>query len=61
MSIQINTWLRAYFALQSTAMESRGFIEVNPGEDDAARWPRTIGADVMYADTNDRISDDSDP
>lgn len=47
MSIQITTWLRAYFAIQSTTMESRGFVEVNAGEDDAARWPRTIGADVI--------------
>ncbi|HLL23852.1 MAG TPA: hypothetical protein VK427_17055 [Kofleriaceae bacterium] len=47
MSIQINTWLRAYFALQSTAMESRGFVEINAGEDEAQRWPRTIGADVI--------------
>ena len=47
MSIQINNWLRAYFALQSTAMESRGFVEINAGEDEAQRWPRTIGADVI--------------
>ncbi len=48
MSIQINTWLRAYFALQSTAMESRGFVEINGNDDDEAqRWPRTIGADVI--------------
>ncbi len=47
MSIQINTWLRAYFALQSTAMESRGFVELNAGDDDVQRWPRTIGADVI--------------
>ncbi len=47
MSIQITTWLRAYFAIQSTATESRGFVEVNSGEEDAARWPRTIGADVI--------------
>ena len=47
MSIHINTWLRAYFAIQSTAMASRGFVEINAGEDDALRWPRTIGADVI--------------
>lgn len=47
MSIQITTWLRAYFAMQAAAMESRGFIEINAGEDDVARWPRTIGADVI--------------
>jgi len=47
MSIQITSWLRAFFALQAGAMESRGFIELNAGEDDAVRWPRTIGADVI--------------
>ncbi|MDQ3369649.1 MAG: hypothetical protein M3680_29825 [Myxococcota bacterium] len=47
MSIQINTWLRAYFALQSTAMESRGFVEITGDDDEPQRWPRTIGADVI--------------
>ena len=47
MSNQLNSWLRAYMALQSTAMESRGFDEINAGTNDAARWPRTIGADVI--------------
>ena len=46
MSIHITTWLRAYLALLSTAMESRGFVEVHAGED-ALRWPRTTGADVI--------------
>lgn len=47
MSIQITTWLRAYFALQQTASDSRGVIELNPGTDEAVRWPRTIGVDVI--------------
>jgi len=47
MSIEITTWLRAFFALQASAMESRGFIEVDAGTDDAARWPRTTGHDVV--------------
>ena len=47
MSIQISTWLRAFFALQASAMESRGFIEIDAGTDDAARWPRTTGHDVI--------------
>jgi hypothetical protein len=47
MSIEITTWLRAYFALQARAMESRGFIEINTDADDVVRWPRTIGSDVI--------------
>ena len=47
MSIQITTWLRAFFALQASAMESRGFIEIDAGTDDAVRWPRTTGHDVI--------------
>jgi hypothetical protein len=47
MSIEITTWLRAFFALQASAMESRGFVEVDVGEDNAARWPRTTGNDVI--------------
>ncbi len=47
MSIQITTWLRAFFALQASAMESRGFIEIDAGTDDVARWPRTSGHDVI--------------
>jgi hypothetical protein len=43
----ITSWLRAFFALQTRAMEARGYIEINPGTDDAARWPRTTGADVI--------------
>jgi len=47
MAIQINSWLRAYFALQESAMESRGFVEISTGDDDGERWPRTIGSDVI--------------
>ncbi|CAN5885504.1 hypothetical protein BH11MYX2_BH11MYX2_36870 [soil metagenome] len=43
----ITTWLRAFFALQATAMDSRGFVEVDAGTDDASRWPRTSGHDVI--------------
>lgn len=47
MSIEITTWLRAFFALQASAMESRGFIEVDAGDDNVMRWPRTSGHDVI--------------
>lgn len=47
MSTLITSWLRAYEAMQSHAMASRGAIELNPGTEDAVRWPRTIGADVI--------------
>jgi hypothetical protein len=43
----IHSWLRAFFAMQHTAAEARGTIEINAGTDAAARWPRTIGADVI--------------
>ena len=47
MSIAITSWLRAFFALQTEAMESRGFVEVKGGDEEVARWPRTTGADVI--------------
>jgi hypothetical protein len=47
MSIEITTWLRAFFALQASAMESRGFVEQSTGTEDVVRWPRTTGADVV--------------
>src|SRR5688572_33188638 len=47
MSIEITTWLRAFFALQASAMESRGFVEVDAGDDNVVRWPRTSGHDVI--------------
>lgn len=47
MPIQITTWLRAYFAIQQTATDSRGTIELNLGNDEVVRWPRTVGVDVI--------------
>lgn len=47
MSIEITTWLRAYFALQQTASDSRGTIELTLEDDEVVRWPRTIGVDVI--------------
>ena len=47
MSIQITTWLRAYFALQQTASDSRGVIELQLDDDETVRWPRTLGVDVI--------------
>ncbi len=47
MSTPITSWLRAFDGMQSSAMLARGAIELNPGTDDAVRWPRTIGADVI--------------
>ncbi len=44
--IPIDSWRHAYVALQQTAGESRG-VELDGGPDPAARWPRTIGADVV--------------
>lgn len=45
--IEITTWLRAFFALQASAMESRGFVEIDIGDDNVLRWPRTSGHDVI--------------
>ena len=47
MSIQITSWLRAFFALQERAMDSRGFAEIVVNEDEVYRWPRTLGRDVI--------------
>jgi hypothetical protein len=47
MSIQITTWLRAYFAIEQTARDSRGFVELDSGTDEVVRWPRTVGIDVI--------------
>lgn len=47
MSIPITTWLRAFFALQQSAMDNRGFAEIQIGDDDPIRWPRTTGSDVI--------------
>ncbi len=43
----IHTWLRAFVAMEHTASQARGTIEINLDNDDAVRWPRTIGADVI--------------
>lgn len=42
----IDSWQRAFVAIHRTASESRG-IELDGRTDLAARWPRTIGADVV--------------
>jgi len=47
MSFPITSWLRAYFALQERAFAARGYVELYPGTDEAVRWPRTTGADVL--------------
>jgi hypothetical protein len=47
MTIEITTWLRAFFALQATAMESRGFVELEGPDEVVVRWPRTSGHDVI--------------
>jgi hypothetical protein len=47
MSYPVTSWLRAFFALQSRAMESRGFIELDGNDDEPVRWPRTVGSDVI--------------
>ena len=47
MAIAITSWLRAFFALQECAMDSRGFVQIPNGDDEPLRWPRTTGADVL--------------
>ena len=47
MSIPITSWLRAFFALQECASDSRGSDELRINEDDVLRWPRTTGSDVI--------------
>ena len=47
MSIEITTWIRAYFALFDHLRESRGVVETNPGSPDNERWPISTGADVV--------------
>lgn len=43
----IESWQHAYISLQQAANDSRG-VELGGGPDPAAaRWPRTIGADVV--------------
>ena len=43
----IHDWNDAYVVLKHRAEEVRGFIELNPGQPDRERWPRTTGADVV--------------
>lgn len=47
MSYPVTSWLRVFFALQSRAMESRGYIELDGNDDEPIRWPRTVGSDVI--------------
>jgi hypothetical protein len=47
MSIPVTSWLRAFFALQQGASDSRGFISVTEDDEEVARWPRTVGSDVV--------------
>lgn len=47
MSIAITTWLRAYFALQQRALETRGFTEVITEDEEVIRTPKTVGDDVI--------------
>lgn len=42
----INTWLRVFFAFQTSAMESRGFVQLDDATD-PERWPCTNGYDVI--------------
>jgi hypothetical protein len=45
-AIHITSWLRAFFALQETALDARGSIEIPDGDDGVIRWPRTRAGDV---------------
>ena len=47
MSSHIHTWIDGYVTLRDHAYQSRGLVEINPNTPDAARWPRTTGADVV--------------
>lgn len=47
MPIPITSWLRAFFALQECATDSRGSVEIPNGDDDPIRFPRTTGGDVL--------------
>jgi hypothetical protein len=42
----ITSWLRAFFALQASAMDGRGVWQIPDGDEDFVRWPRTDAADV---------------
>jgi hypothetical protein len=43
----IRDWNDAYVELKHRAQELRGFVELTHDTPDLARWPRTIGADVI--------------
>jgi hypothetical protein len=43
----ITSWLRAFFALQESAVDGRGVVEVAGIDDEIIRWPRTLVADVV--------------
>jgi hypothetical protein len=43
----IVTWNDAFLALEQRAHELRGSVEIHLGTPEAARWPRTTGADVV--------------
>ena len=45
-SFLITSWLRAFFALQESAMDGRDVMEIPDGDEDVIRWPRTDAADV---------------
>jgi len=45
-SFLITSWLRAFFALQQSAMDGRDVMEIPDGDEDVIRWPRTDAADV---------------
>lgn len=45
-AIHITSWLRAFFALQESALDARGSFEIPGEDDDVLRWPRTNAADV---------------
>jgi hypothetical protein len=44
----IRTWTDAYLAMKARLESLRGFVEINPDTDEALRWPRTTGTDVIF-------------
>lgn len=42
----INTWLRVFQAFQASAIDSRGFVQLD-GQAETERWPRTSGFDII--------------
>ena len=45
-SFLITSWLRAFFALQESALDGRDVIEIPDGDEDVIRLPRTSAGDV---------------